>query len=174
MRAVLRKIYGFLIEFHDDYPWQYWQEVARTADKYLEPDLVSSAAWNMAHYGYDRAGFRGGERDIEGTCEILEAIAEFVSNEKVLECACRLATLLQHYISENDTLRSFLLSNPKVTLKMLENAAEHPRTVQTGLDICDHHMQTYFQRTEPGDPCPWCHDDERPTERYNIWHVRCG
>jgi hypothetical protein len=176
---VIRKIYGFFIDHHTDHPWQYWLEVARTADKYLEPDLVGSAGWNMAHYGFDLAGSTGHDCDpedcdVEGSCEILDALREFDSNAEIINAASRLASTLQkHHVNDSERFRSCMINNPKVMLQLLEWSTEHPRTVHTGMDVCDHHLKAYFTRTEPGDPCQWCHNDERPTQRYNMRHVRC-
>jgi hypothetical protein len=133
----------------------------------------------MAHHGFRRAGSTGHDCDPEGcdverTCEIPDALQEFDSNEGILNCAYRLARVLQKgHVEDSERFRSYLLDNPKVMLKLLEESSEHPRTFHTGMDVCDHHLEVSFTRTEPGDPCQWCHDDERPTQRYNMWHVRC-
>jgi hypothetical protein len=177
---VIRKIYGFFIDHHTDHPWQYWLEVARAADKYLEPDLVGSAGWNMAHYGFDRAGSTGHDCDpedcdVEGTCEILDALREFDSNADIINAASRLASTLQkRHVKDSESFRSCMVNNPKVMLQLLEWSTDPLSMVLTSLDVCDHHMETYMSRTEPGSQCPWCRNDERPTERYNMWYLRCG
>jgi hypothetical protein len=110
----------------------------------------------------------------EGTCEILDALREFDSNAEIINAPSRLASTLQkHHVSDSERFRSCMINNPKVMLQLLEWSTEHPRTVHTGMDVCDHHLKAYFTRTEPGDPCQWCHNDERPTQRYNMRHVRC-
>lgn len=133
----------------------------------------------MVHYGFDLAGSTGHDCDpedcdVEGTCEILDALREFDSNAEIINAASRLASTLQkHHVNDSERFRSCMINNPKVTLQLLEWSTEHPRTVHTGMDVCDHHLKAYFTRTEPGDPCQWCHNDERPTQRYNMRHVRC-
>jgi hypothetical protein len=180
VRAVIRKIYGWNLDWTWKHPYHYWVKIARAADKYLEPDLVASACSNIASYRFRRAGSTGHDCDpegcdVEGTCEILYALREFDSNEEVLNSAYRLARVLQkRHVRDSDHFRSCLCDNPKVMLRLLEESSEHPRTVHTGMDVCDHHLEMYFTRTEPGDPCQWCDHDERPTQRYNMWHVRCG
>lgn len=168
---MIRKIYGWLIQSHLLHPWEY---IAKAADKYLEPELVSAAAWNMAHWGFRRVGFHRGECDIEGTCEILYGFQEMDFDDAVIDCAFSLARELEGHVKDSEDLREYLLTNPKVMLKLLEASTENFSTVYTGLDVCDYHMETYLSRTEPGSPCPWCLNDERTTECYNMWYVKCA
>jgi hypothetical protein len=132
-------------------------KVARAADKYLEPDLVAAAGWNIAREGFRRAGSTGHhcdpERcDVEGVCEMLDVLREFEFNEKIIDSAYRLARVLQkRHVRDSERFRSCLCDNPKVMLKLLEESSEHPRTVHTGMDVCDYHLEMYFTRTEPGD-----------------------
>jgi hypothetical protein len=106
---------------------------------------------------------------------MLDVIREFDLNGDVFKSAVCLAGLLQkRHVRDSERFRLYLCDNPRVMLELLENSSEPSTAVHTGMDVCDHHLEEYFTRTEPGDPCQWCHNDERPTQRYNMWHVRCG
>lgn len=175
VRAVIRKIYGWPIGDHKLHSWEYWLSIAKTADKYLEPELVMSAGWAMVHSGFSLATCAN-KGDIEETCDIIDAFQELDSHPETLECAFRLATTLQRHAGDSEVFRSCLLNNPKVMLKMLDASRPDPRTVRTGLDICDEHVGAYLTRTEIGSSCLWCDElgRDRHTERYNMWYVKCA
>lgn len=174
VRAVIRKIYGWPIQSHLLHPWEHRLRIAKAADKYLEPEIISPAAWNMAHWGFRRIGFHGGECDIAAICEILHGFQEVDFDDEVMDCAFRLARELKGHVKDSEDFCEYPLTNPRVMLGFLEATTEHSSTVYTGSDVCDYHMETYLSRTEPGSPCPCRLNDERPTERYNMWYVKCA
>lgn len=181
--ALLRHIYGLRPEWHNKRPWQYWLDLAKAADKYLAPELVSEAADAMMMRGLyltvrvDSCGKDGGPScNVDSICDILDAFQEIDSIPKVFDCAEKLATRIQEHVHDSDRFRAHLSNNPKLMLKMIENETRQPDACITGIDACEYHMQTHLARTEPleNGPCVWCEDDERPVERYNIWYVKCG
>jgi hypothetical protein len=186
--ALLRHIYGHRAELPSEHPWQYWLELAKVADKHLAPSLVMEAADAMMMHGFhltvrvDLRGKAGGPScDVDGICDILDALQEIDSNPKVFDRAERLAKRIQEHIHDSDRFRAHLLGNPKLMLRIIENETRQPDAHITGIDACEYHMQTYLARTDPFEngPCQWCEneeieDDERPVERYNMWYVKCG
>lgn len=117
--------------------------------------------------------------DVDGICDILDALQEMDSNPQVFACAEKLAGRVQEHIHDSDRFRAHLSGNPKLMLRIIENQTRQPDVCITGIDACEYHMQTHLARTEPfgHGPCQWCEDDddddERPVERYNIWYVKC-
>lgn len=181
--AFIRHIYGLCPESHSKHPWQYWLQLAKAADKYLAPSLVLEAANAMTMHGLyltvrvDICGKDSGPScDVDGICDILDALQEIHSNPQVFDCAEKLASRIQEHVHDSDRFRAHLLSNPKLMLRIIENETRQPDAYITGINACEYHMQTQLERTDPfGDgPCQWCEDDERPVERYNIWYLKCG
>lgn len=63
------------------YPWQYWLELAKAADKYLAPSLVLEAVDAMMMHGFsltvrvDICGKDSGPScDVDSICDILDAL----------------------------------------------------------------------------------------------------
>lgn len=185
--ALLRHIYGFRVESHSKHPWQYWQELAKVADKYLAPSLVLEAADAMMMHGLhltvrkDACGKDGGPScDVDGICDILDALQETDSNPQVFACAEKLANRIQEHVHDSERFRAHLVGNLKLMLRIIERETRPPDACITGINACEYHMQTHLARTEPFGyaSCQWCEnddndDDERPVERYNIWYVKC-
>ena len=159
-------------------------ELAKTADKYLAPSLALEAADAMMMHGLhltvrvDLCGRDGPSCDVDGICGILDAFLEIDSNPQVFACAEKLARRIQEHVHDSDRYRAHLLGNPKLMLKIIEEETRQADAVITGINACEHHMETHLARTEPFGyaTCVWCEDDddERPVERYNIWYVKCG
>lgn len=124
LRAVIRKIYGWPIEHWMDYPWTYWLNLARTADKYLEPELKLYAAGNLKECGLER--MRSGPKcDLEAGCQILESFRDIDSDPDILEHERCLARFLQPYFHGCERFRAYLLSNPSLMLKIIANETAH-------------------------------------------------
>lgn len=186
--ALLRHIYGHRPEWYGKHPWEYWLELAKAADKYLAPSLVLEAANAMMSQGLhltvrvDICGKDGGPScDVEGICDILDALQQMDWKPQVFACAHKLANRIQEHVHDSDRFRAHLLGNPKLMLRIIEDETRQPDACITGINACEYHMQTHLARTEPfrHASCQWCEnedddDDERPMERYNLWYVKCA
>jgi hypothetical protein len=166
-----------------EHSWQYWLELAKAADKYLAPSLVVEAADAMMMHGFhltvgvSSCGKDGGPScDVDGICDILDALKEIDSNPQVFDRADKLAGRIEEHVHDSERFRAHLSGNPKLMLRMIENDSRQPDACITGINACEYHMQTHLARTEPFgyNPCQWCEDDERPVHRYNIWYVKCA
>ena len=182
--ALLRHIYGLRAELYSEHSWQYWLELARTADKYLAPSLVKEAAGAMLSHGFhltvkvNLCGKDGRPScDVNGICDILDALQKMDSNPQVFDCAERLAGTIQVHLHDSDRFRAHLLGNPKLMLRFLENETRQPDACITGIDACEYHMETQLARTGPFEngPCLWCENEgtEMPVKRYNMWYIKC-
>jgi hypothetical protein len=180
--ALLRHIYGLRPEWHGNYPWQYWLELAKAADKYLAPSLVLEAADAMMSHGFhltvrvDICGKDGGPScDVDGICDILDAFQEMDSDPQVFDRTERLAHRIQEHVHDSDRFRAHLSGNPKLMLRIIESEIRQPDACITGINACEYHMQTHLARTELFGYASfqWYEDDDRPVERYNIWYAKC-
>jgi len=181
--ALIRHIYGLRAEWYSEHPWQYWLELARAADKYFAPSLVVEAADAMTMHGLHltvvvgSCGKDGGPScDVDGICDILDALQKIDAYPQVFDRAVKLANRVQEHIHDSDRFRAHFTSNPKLMLRIIQNETRQPDARTTGIDACEYHMRTVLARTEPfgNGPCQWCENDERPVGRYNIWYVKCG
>ena len=84
---------------------------------------MNEAAEAMLECGIHKAR-RTNPHDMEGLCDILEGFSELGSDDfVVIDCAFRLAKVLQTHVFGNLRFRDYLLSNPLVMLKFIEHSS---------------------------------------------------
>lgn len=114
LEGVLRHIYDCLTQTWTLKPWDYWLDLAVTADKYLEPSLSRDATVKFQFHALTLK-----DSEINITCLILRTLQN-ADRYLLLEKFAVDLTMANLHLLENEEFRAQVYSCKEIMLKLLE------------------------------------------------------
>ena len=140
VEGVLRYIYSCRMEAWALRSWEYWLDLAETADKYLEPKLSEYA---NACFIVKAVSLK--DSDVETICEILQTIQDTDKYAQHRKFAVDL-TMRNLRLLKNEQLRAQVYSCKWIMFKIVELLSFAADLVPEKVDCAHHGPQEFYRK----------------------------